>query len=316
MLSAITQRIAPSFSALSRNMSINVQGSPFKLALIQLAVTISKKTNLKHAHDRVMEASKQGAKVVVLPECFNSPYGTKYFPEYAEDIPEGDSVTALSAMAKEAQVYLFGGSIPERESSTGKIFNTLTVYNPLGELIAKHRKVHLFDIDIPNQIRFQESEILTGGSWLTHVDTEYGKFGTAICYDIRFPEIAMIAARKGCVAMIYPGAFNTTTGPLHWELLQRARAVDNEMYVAACSPARDDSADYKAWGHSTIVDPKGQVLATCEEKEAIIYATIDPQVIQDTRKHIPLYQQRRFDVYEDVSQKVEESSDGKVTLKN
>ncbi|CAO3682523.1 unnamed protein product [Umbelopsis vinacea] len=255
-------------------MSVQVRGSPFKLALIQLAVTSNKANNLKHARERVLEASKNGANVVVLPECFNSPYGTKHFPEYAEHVPEGDSVKALSAMAKEANVYLFGGSIPEREASTGKIFNTLTVYNPLGNLISTHRKVHLFDIDIPGQIRFQESETLTGGSWLTHVDTEYGKIGTAICYDIRFPEIAMIAARKGCVAMIYPGAFNTTTGPLHWELLQRARAVDNEMYVAACSPARDNAADYKAWGHSTIVDPKGIVLATCEESEAVIYADI------------------------------------------
>jgi predicted amidohydrolase len=140
----------------------------------------------------------------------------------------------------------------------------------------------------------QESDTLTGGDWLTHVDTsngfylkrqmtriiinsfiiEYGKFGMGICYDIRFPEMAMVAARSGCVAMIYPGAFNMTTGPLHWELLQRARAVDNQMYVAACSPARDLSAEYHAWGHSTVVGPKGEVVVTCDENETIVYADI------------------------------------------
>ncbi|KAF9895853.1 hypothetical protein BX616_008697, partial [Lobosporangium transversale] len=102
----------------------------------------------------------------------------------------------------------------------------------------------------------------------------FGKIGIGICYDIRFPEPAMIAARQGCFAMIYPGAFNMTTGPLHWELLQRARAVDNQIFVAACSPARDLSADYHAWGHSTIVGPSGDVLETMDEKQGIIYADL------------------------------------------
>ncbi|CAO3677423.1 unnamed protein product [Umbelopsis ramanniana] len=302
MLGAITKRFVPSLSVLSRPMSVAVQGSKFKLALVQLAVTADKKHNLKHARAKVLEASDNGANVVVLPECFNSPYGTNFFPDYAETIPEGDSVKALASMAKDANVYLFGGSIPEKEEATGKIFNTLTVYDPSGSLIATHRKVHLFDIDIPGKIRFQESDILHAGSHLTHVDTTYGKIGTGICYDIRFPELAMIAARKGCIAMIYPGAFNTTTGPMHWELLQRARAVDNQIYVAACSPARDETAAYHAWGHSTIVDPVGVVKATCEEAEAIIYADIDPEFIIDTRKGIPIYSQRRFDLYKDVAE--------------
>ncbi|TPX39720.1 hypothetical protein SeMB42_g06274 [Synchytrium endobioticum] len=132
----------------------------------------------------------------------------------------------------------------------------------LGELAATHRKLHLFDIDVAGRLKFTESEVLSAGSALTHVQTDYGKLGIAICYDIRFPELAMIAARKGCVAMLYPGAFNTVTGPLHWELLGRSRALDNQFYVACCSPARDvNFKDYQAYGHSMIVDPMGQVMA-------------------------------------------------------
>jgi len=128
-----------------------------------------------------------------------------------------------------------------------------------------------------------------------------GRIGIGICYDVRFPELATIAARRGCVAMVYPGAFNLTTGPMHWELLARARAVDNQVYVAMCSPARDMDADYHAWGHSTVVDPSGRKVAEADENEAIIYAVIDPTAIEEARKNIPVSTQRRFDVYPDVS---------------
>ncbi|KAF9424147.1 hypothetical protein BGZ76_003553 [Entomortierella beljakovae] len=200
--------------------------APCKLALVQLAVTADKNSNLANARIHVLEAASNGANLIVLPECFNSPYGTNFFPEYAESIKEGPSVKALSAMAK---------------------------------------------------------------------------VGVGICYDIRFPEPAMIAARQGCFAMIYPGAFNMTTGPLHWELLQRARAVDNQMYVAACSPARDVTASYHAWGHSTIVGPSGDVIQTTDEKQSIIYADLDLTKMNEFRQNIPLSNQRRFDLYSDVS---------------
>ncbi|KAF9291214.1 hypothetical protein BGZ68_004734 [Mortierella alpina] len=274
---------------------------PCKLALVQLAVGADKDANLANARTHVLEAASKGANLIVLPECFNSPYGTNYFPEYAESLKEGLSVKALSAMAKDAKAYLIGGSIPERDPTDDKVYNTCTVYNPEGELIATHRKVHLFDIDVPGKIRFQESETLTAGKQLTHVDTEFGKIGVGICYDIRFPEPAMIAARQGCFAMIYPGAFNMTTGPLHWELLQRARAVDNQMYVAACSPARDVSANYHAWGHSTVVGPAGDVIQTTDEKQSIVYADLDLAKMNEFRQSIPLNNQRRFDLYADVS---------------
>jgi omega-amidase len=205
-------------------------------------------------------------------------------------------------MAKETQTYLIGGSIPELSPSSKKYYNTSLMFNPAGELIATHRKVHLFDIDIPGKIKFKESDILSAGNKLTIVDLpEYGKLAIAICYDIRFPELAMIAAREGAFALIYPGAFNTMTGPLHWELQGRARAVDNQVYVALCSPARDMGASYHAYGHSMVIDPMAKVLVEAGEGEEVVYAELDGAEIESTRKGIPVYEQRRFDVYPDVS---------------
>ncbi|KAF4213724.1 hypothetical protein CNMCM8980_003717 [Aspergillus fumigatiaffinis] len=282
---------------------------PLKLALVQLASGADKAVNLSHARTKVLEAAKAGAKLIVLPECFNSPYGTQYFPSYAETLlpspptkEQSPSYHALSAIAAEAQAYLVGGSIPELDTSTKKYYNTSLVFSPTGSLIGTHRKTHLFDIDIPGKITFKESEVLSPGNQLTLVDLpEYGKIGLAICYDIRFPESAMIAARKGAFALIYPGAFNMTTGPLHWALLARARAVDNQIYVGLCSPARDTNATYHAWGHSLIVNPNAEILAEAAETETIVYADLDNESIQNTRKGIPVYSQRRFDLYPDVS---------------
>jgi omega-amidase len=217
------------------------------------------------------------------------------------DIAESssESVRMLSSAAKEVKRWLIGGSIPEK-GTDDKLYNTCTVYDPEGNLVAMHRKVHLFDIDIPGKIKFKESETLTGGSSLNSFDTGFAKIGLGICYDIRFPEMAMIAARQGCHVLIYPGAFNLTTGPLHWELLQRARAVDNQVFVSMCSPGRDMSAGYHAWGHSMVVDPMGRVVAEAGEGEEIVYGEVEAGVLESTRAGIPVGEQRRFDVYSKV----------------
>ncbi|TLD15755.1 uncharacterized protein PgNI_01663 [Pyricularia grisea] len=290
---------------------------PVKLACIQLASGADKAANLSHARDKVVEASRAGAKIIVLPECFNSPYGCDYFPSYAEALlpspptrDQSPSYHALSDMAKETGAYLIAGSIPELVNGAGgaddqdkKYYNTALVFSPSGDLLATHRKVHLFDIDIPGKITFRESDVLSPGNDVTIVDLPpYGKVGVAICYDIRFPELATIAARRGAFALLYPGAFNMTTGPLHWELLARARAVDNQLYVALCSPARDLNASYHAWGHSLVADPMAEVLSQADDVETIVYADLDPEAIEGPRTRIPLRDQRRFDVYPDISQ--------------
>ncbi|KAI0406469.1 carbon-nitrogen hydrolase [Xylaria palmicola] len=322
-LSCRLARISPTLvrTMATSTPSVPALEKPIKLACVQLASGPDKAANLSHARDKVLEAARGGAKLVVLPECFNSPYGCDYFPSYAETLlpsppsrEQSPSFHALSSMAAEADVFLVGGSIPEAEAAAEgdapggqqraarKYYNTSLVFGPDGALLAAHRKVHLFDIDIPGKITFRESDVLTAGDKLTLVDLPgYGRIAVAICYDVRFPELATIAARRGAFALVYPGAFNLTTGPLHWRLLAQARAVDNQCYVALCSPARDLSATYHAWGHSLIVDPLAQVLVEAEEGEAIVSWELDGAKIQETRKNIPISTQRRFDVYPDVS---------------
>ncbi|XP_038233598.1 omega-amidase NIT2 [Dermochelys coriacea] len=266
----------------------------FRLALIQLHVSAVKSDNLTKACGLIRKATAQGAKVVALPECFNSPYSTKHFPEYAEKIP-GESTQKLSEVAKECGIYLIGGSIPEEDA--GKLYNTCTVFGPDGAMLAKHRKIHLFDINVPGKIRFQESETLSPGDNFSMFDTPYCKVGLGICYDIRFAELAQIYTQKGCQLLVYPGAFNMTTGPAHWELLQRGRAVDNQVYVATASPARDEKASYVAWGHSTVVNPWGEVIAKAGTEETVIYTDIDLKKLAEIRQQIPLHTQKRSDLY-------------------
>lgn len=240
--------------------------SKFKIALIQLLVGANKQENIRRAVEFIGVAAKNNAKIVTLPECFNSPYGIKYFPDYSENIPNGETSEALAKAAKENEIYLIGGSIPEKDGD--KLYNTCPIFDPKGNLIAKHRKVHLFDIDIPGKITFKESTNLTAGSDLTIIETIYGKIGIGICYDIRFAEMANLYQKNGCSLLFYPGAFNLTTGPAHWELLIRGRAVDNQVYVAAVSPARDNNAEYKAWGHSSCSNMYGELIAKagCDEE--------------------------------------------------
>ncbi len=186
--------------------------SHLKIALIQMATGANKAHNLAVAAERIKAAASHGASLVVLPECFNSPYGLKFFREYAEPAtPKGPSYAMLSAAAKESKVYLVGGSIPEKGSDKDldgsfKLYNTSLVFGPDGSCIATHRKVHLFDIDVPGGVSFKESAVLSPGNQLTTFQTPWGRIGLGICYDIRFPEQTLLAARKeGVSAMLFPG---------------------------------------------------------------------------------------------------------------
>jgi len=276
-------------------------GKKFRLALVQLAVGSDKSANLKNATKLIEDAAKAGAKVVGLPECFNSPYGLQYFSEYAEEIPNGTTCQLISSLAKQLKIYIIAGSIPERGEDS-KLYNTCTVYDPAGKLLGKHRKVHLFVIDVPGKITFQESKVLSPGNSLTIVNTEFCKIGIGICYDMRFPEMAQIYRQKGCDLLVYPGAFNMTTGPAHWQILNQARAVDNQVYIATIAPARDETASYIAWGHSMVVNPWGKIAVEAEESETVIYADIDLDYLQEVRKQIPVSIQKRPDLYEVKSQ--------------
>jgi omega-amidase len=297
-------KCVPLASSMCSSSAAGVEVPKFKIALCQMLCGEDKQENITEASRMVREAAGLGAKLVSLPECWNSPYATSSFPAYAEAIPScseeldasaNPSTFMLSSLAKELGIYLVGGSIPEREADS--VYNTCVVFAPDGAILAKHRKVHLFDIDIPGKQTFRESDTLSAGCSPTTFDSPFGKIGIAICYDIRFPELSMMMSNAGCSLLLYPGAFNTTTGPMHWELLQRARAVDNQLFVATVSPARNPDSEYQAWGHSTLVSPWGNIIATTEHDPAIVVAEIDMNEVDEMRGSIPVLKQKRDDIY-------------------
>ncbi|XP_055905572.1 omega-amidase NIT2-like [Eupeodes corollae] len=268
-----------------------------RLALLQLKVSKDKVANVQNALKKITQVVNESKpRIVALSECFNCPYGTNYFREYSETIPDGYTCKALSESAKQHGIYIIGGTIPEMGENDA-IYNTCTIWDPKGNLIGKHRKVHLFDIDIPGGIRFKESETLSAGNKFTIVEFDGHKVGIGICYDIRFEEMARIYRNNGCEMLIYPAAFNMTTGPMHWELLQRSRANDNQLYVASISPSRDETAGYVAYGHSMVVDPWAKILASAKEKEEVVIADLDFSIVEKVRQQIPISTQRRTDLY-------------------
>lgn len=269
-------------------------------ALIQMRVTADKGENLQAARDWIGRCAGEGAALVMLPEMFCCPYDSAVFPRYAE--PEGGPAwQALSNAARHSGVTLVGGSMPEIDAN-GRIYNTCYIFDPTGRQIGKHRKMHLFDIDVTGGQRFRESDTLSPGSRVTVVKTSFGRLGVAICYDVRFPELARLMVLQGANILAYPGAFNMTTGPAHWEILFRTRALDNQAYLLGCAPARDEGAGYISYGHSIVVSPWGRVVAQLDAGEDRLLAEIDLDEVERVRRELPVLQHRRTDVY-DLSEK-------------
>ena len=260
-----------------------------RLGLCQMRVTPDKQENLRRAESCLRQAAAQGANLALLPEMFNCPYENACFPVYGEPAG-GETWQFLSGMARELGIYLAGGSVPETEGEA--IYNTCYLFSPQGEELARHRKVHLFDIDVPGGQRFMESDTLTAGSQITVVDTALGKLGLAICFDIRFAEFFRVMGDLGAQLILVPAAFNMTTGPLHWDLAFRMRALDQQCFVAGCSPARDRSASYVAYGHSLVCNPWGEILTDCGEGE-----DLDLGDLARYRAQIPILSGRRTDLY-------------------
>ena len=266
----------------------------FKLALCQVTGSADKELNRAKASQFIREAAANGAQVISLPEMWNCPYSNDYFRKYAEP-EDGESVQMMSDLAKELGIYLIGGSISELDGD--RVYNTSFSFDPSGRIIGRHRKVHLFDIDVEGGIRFMESDTLTAGNELTVVDTEFCKIGVAICYDIRFPEWFRKMALAGAQLIVLPAAFNMTTGPAHWDLSIRARALDNQVYMAANAPARVEDGVYVSYGNSCIASPWGDFIAHADEKPQIIYGDIDLDRVAAVREQLPLLKHRRPELY-------------------
>lgn len=267
----------------------------FNLGIIQMKVSETKSISVDKAIDNIGFMADKGAHIVVLPEMFNCPYETHRFPQYAEPV-EGDTYKKLAEIARAKKVYVIAGSMPEIDAN--KLYNTTYVFDPNGKQIGKHRKMHLFEIDIINGQYFREAETLTAGESVTVIDTEYGKIGVAICFDVRFPELARLMTDQGAKMLVYPAAFNMTTGPAHWELLFRARAVDQQVFTVGCAPARDYDSNYISYGNSIVVNPWGDVIGRLNDEEGYLFGEIDLGEVNYIRNQLPLTRSIRKDVYE------------------
>ena len=278
---------------------MKLQKTKLKLALIQMRGVADNNENLNIAVKKIEEAASNNVDIVVLPEMFSCPYKASNFPIYAQKDGEYNW-KVLSDAAKKNKIYLIAGSMPERdcESETEKIYNTSYVFDRTGKQIAKHRKMHLFDCDIPGGANFHESDTLTAGNEVTVFETEFGKFGLMICFDIRFPELTSLMMAQGAKMIFVPAAFNMTSGPNWWEIMFRTRATDNQVYMAGCSPARDENGSYIAWGHSLVVDPFGKILSQLDEKESILYQEVDLAEVENFRQQYKILKSRRLDIYE------------------
>lgn len=262
---------------------------------VQMSVVDNKKDNIDRAGKFIDEAAGKGAEIIVLPEMFNCPYQTSSFPIYAE-LENGETFRFLSDKAKEHGVYIFGGSIPEK-TADGKIYNTCFIFDKKGNKIGKHRKTHLFDIDVEGGQSFKESDTFTPGNDVTIVDTEFCKIGVMICYDIRFPEFSRMLVEKEAKMIIVPGAFNMTTGPAHWETLFKTRAIDNQVYTVGTAPARDTAGSYVSYGNSIIVSPWGSVISRLDGEEKVSITEIELTEVDKIRIQLPLLKHMRKDVY-------------------
>lgn len=266
-----------------------------KLALCQMKVVDDKDKNIEKAIEMIDKSINENVDFIVLPEMFNCPYENKMFIEYCENQNDSHTLSKISQIAKSNNVYILAGSIPEEED--GKIYNTSYLFDRNGEIIAKHRKMHLFDIDVKGKIYFKESDTLTAGNDVTIANTEFGKIGIGICYDIRFPELGRLMVEKGASILFYPGAFNLTTGPAHWELLFRSRALDNQVYCVGVAPALDKTANYNSYGHSIITNPWGEVVVEGDYCEEVLIGEIELDEIKRVREELPLLKNKRNDIY-------------------
>ena len=266
-----------------------------RVALIQMAVTADREGNLRTAAQKLRQAAEQGADMAVLPEMFCCPYENRCFRPYGEEAG-GRAQEMLSRTAAETGMYVVGGSIPEL--ADGKVYNTSFVYGPDGAQLARHRKVHLFDIDVKGGQRFKESDTLSPGNAITTFETRFGTMGLCICFDLRFEELARCMCLRGAKVIFVPAAFNMTTGPAHWELLFRQRAVDNQCFTVGVSPARDEAGSYVAYGNSLAVDPWGTVLCRAGAEETTLYADLELERLEAVRAQLPILSARRTDLYE------------------
>ncbi|MBI2569507.1 MAG: carbon-nitrogen hydrolase family protein [Candidatus Schekmanbacteria bacterium] len=266
----------------------------FRLGIVQLCARQDVEENLRAVATGVHDAAEGGADFVLLPEnlAYMGPEAGKL--AMAEPVGTGPISAALASLARRAHVYLAAGGIPECAREVGKVHNTFVVFAPNGDVCATYRKIHLFDIHIPEAIDILESSTVAPGCDPVVLSTPLATFGLSICYDLRFPELYRKLALAGAEVMLVPAAFTAHTGRDHWHVLLRARAIENTCYVAAAGQFGQHMPGRVSYGRSAVVDPWGRVLAEAPDGElSTVVVTIDLERLRAVRRGMPSLQHIR-----------------------
>ena len=265
--------------------------STLRVAAVQLSATTDKAANLAAAEKLIRQAAAGGAELIVLPELFNL-YNNLWQAATEAEAPEGETASLLQRLAKESNAWLIGGSFAEIGTG-GKAFNTSLTIDPAGVVRGIYRKLHLFDVDLGETLRVKESDNLLPGKEIGYVETPLANIGISICYDLRFPEVYREQSHRGAELLCIPAAFTQKTGRDHWQLLIRARAVENQCYVIAANQVGEHTPGSISYGHSLVVDPWGKVLAEGSDSAAdVIFADLTAEVLNDIRRKLPALQHR------------------------
>lgn len=266
-----------------------------KVAVVQMTSVPNAESNLASAEKLVRAAAADGAKLVMLPECFAFLGPEQEKLALAEVLPLGGPILQRTrSWAKELSVELILGGFWERGSSPGKVYNSCVHVAADGAVRSVYRKIHLFDVDLPDGTQLTESSTVEAGTDTVVTDTAFGKLGLSVCYDVRFPELYRKLVDGGAVALAVPAAFTATTGKDHWHVLLRARAIESQAYVLAAAQTGKHFGSRVSYGHALIVDPWGVVLAECGEGEGFASAIVDTDVVDRVRKSLPSLQHRRL----------------------
>ena len=269
-------------------------GKSFQAAVVQVNGNTDVKRNERIAQQLIREAALDGAQFIAVPEnyFFIGPLEAKV--RHAEAV-DGPRIQALANLARELNVYLLVGSIAETSQNAERCYNTSVFLGPDGRILASYRKLHLFDIDIPDGAQFQESApVVPGDGGLCTVETDLATFGLSICYDLRFPELYRALANRGAEVLTVPSAFTLFTGKDHWEVLLRARAIENTAWVIAPNHWGQHSPSRASYGRSMIIDPWGNVVARCPDAISYAIAKIDLGELNKVRQQLPCLQHQRL----------------------
>ena len=268
-----------------------------RLACIQMTSRADKAANLEKAETLVAKAAATGADVVLLPEKWNAIGTVDDLHAAAEPLDGGESVEAMASWARTHGIAVVGGSITERREGREKLSNTCVVFDSSGETVAVYRKIHLFDVEAGGHV-YRESDAEEHGEEPMVAEVEGWPVGLSVCYDVRFPELYRILALEGALLLSVPAHFTLHTGKDHWEVLLRARAIENQCYVAAAAQIGLTLPDKPpSYGRSLIVDPWGLVVALAPDEETVISAELDKSRLEDVRKRFPSLASRRPDAY-------------------